>query len=112
MLTFTLILEHFCTTRPSCPLGAEHLCTQGEMEVFFLSTLKISLVQTLQEGPVQVMFALGSTYYENNVCSRRVMYPVSSVFGSHEPVAWCFAPFFQSGNNGDTNVTFGTTSVK
>ena len=35
------------------------------------------------------------------------MYPVSSVFGSHEPVAWCCAPFFQSGNHGDTDVTLG-----
>ena len=29
MLTFTLILEHSWNTRPFCPLGAEHLCTQG-----------------------------------------------------------------------------------
>ena len=51
-----LIFEHLWNTRPSCRLGAEHLCKQLEKEVFFLSTLKISLAQTPQEGPFQVMF--------------------------------------------------------
>ena len=35
-----------------------------EKEVFFLSTLKISLVQTHQEGPFQVMFVENPAYQE------------------------------------------------
>ena len=30
------------------------------------------------------------------------MYPISSVFRYHELVAWCCAPFFQSGKHDDT----------
>ena len=29
------------------------------------------------------------------------------MFGSHEPVAWCCAPFFQASNHGVTNATVG-----
>ena len=36
-----------------------------------------------------------------------VIFVVSSVFSSHEPVASCCGPFFLSGNLGDTNVTMG-----
>ena len=32
---------------------------------------------------------------------------VVSVFGSHEPVALCCAPFFESGNHDGTNATLG-----
>ena len=62
-----------------------------EKEVFFLNTLKISLAQTPQERPFQVMFVgtqqqkkqnklntrkrKKSRCYENNVCFRRLMHP-------------------------------------
>ena len=56
MLTSTLTIEHVWSTRPPYLLGAEHVCTQGRKEVFFLNTLKISIAQSPQEGPFQVMF--------------------------------------------------------
>ena len=56
MLTFTLISEHLWSTIPSCLRGAEHLCTQGRRKFPSWTRLKISLAQTPQEGPLQVMF--------------------------------------------------------
>ena len=50
-LDFGTLMEH----KPSCLLGAEHLCTR-EKEVFFLNTLKISLAPATQEGSFQVVF--------------------------------------------------------
>ena len=56
MLTFTLILEHSWNTRPFCPLGAEHLCTQGR-RMFSSRTLWGFLSHQLhEEGPLHVMF--------------------------------------------------------
>ena len=93
-----------------------------EKEVFFLNTFKISVAQTLQEGPFQVMFAgtqhikeqkelntrerRGQDTTKTTSALRRVMYPISSVFDSHEPLCLMFrALFFQSGNHDDANVT-------
>ena len=42
-----------------------------EKEVFFLNTLKISLVQTLQEGPLQVMFVENSSYQDKKELNTR-----------------------------------------
>ena len=144
-----------------------------EKEVFFLSSLKISLAQTPQEGPFQVMFLgtqqqkkqkklntrkrtgkdaaknnsapaesciqfprsvmsipmTSATWMVRNIsnqntiadftketddaeCVRQYNSPhllmiKLSVFGSHEPVAWCCAHFFQSGNHGGTSATLG-----
>ena len=66
-----------------------------ENKVFFLNTLKISLAPTPQEGPFQVMLAgtehtkeqkelntrerKGPGCHENNVCSRRLIHPISLV---------------------------------
>ena len=56
MLIFALIFEPLWNTTPSCLLGAEHSMHTREKEGFFLNTLQISLAQTPQEGPSQVMF--------------------------------------------------------
>ena len=73
MLTFTLILEHVWSTRPSYLLDAEHLCTQGK-DVFFLSASKIFLAPTFQEGSFRVMF-VGTQHTEEqkelNTCERK-----------------------------------------
>ena len=62
-----------------------------DKEVFFLNSLKISLAPTLQERPFQVMFAgtqqtqkelnlsVRARCYENNVCLRRFLHPISLV---------------------------------
>ena len=42
-----------------------------ENEVFFLNTLKISLVQTLQEGPFQVMFVMTQKTKEQKELNER-----------------------------------------
>ena len=52
MLTFTLTLEHSWSIRLSCPLGAEHSCTQGRRN--FLKTL---LHQLPKKDYFHVMFA-------------------------------------------------------
>ena len=55
MLTFFFFeKKNLWNTRPSYPLGAEHLCSREE--VFFLYTLKISLAPTPREGSFRVMF--------------------------------------------------------
>ena len=66
----------------------------SEKEVSFLNTLKISLSQTSQKGPFQIIFvklsskrskkkrkhvSVRSRCYENKVCSRRAMHPISWV---------------------------------
>ena len=57
-LYFRTHLEHKAFLSTWC----KTLLHSREKDVVFLNILKISLVQTHQEGPFQVMFAVNSTY--------------------------------------------------
>ena len=88
-LDFRTLMEHKAFLSTWC----KTFLHTREKEVVFLNTHKISLVQTPQGGPFQVMFARNSAYqgtkgienavrsryYENNVCSRRITQPISLV---------------------------------
>ena len=67
MLTFTLILDPFWSTRPSCQLGAKHLYTHGRRKF----SLKISLVQASQEGSIQVIFVESQQQEKQNKLNTR-----------------------------------------
>ena len=69
----TLILEPSWSTRPSCQLGAKHFCTH-------LHKLSRTISgEVCGDSAKATEHTKGSRYYGNNVCSSRVMHPISLV---------------------------------